>query len=663
MTGSHPGSLAEWLRDADVRRGGLVGLAVLPGGTSAAVATSPSAQDTWTGEVADIGAADIEVRPRWVIWSGATACSLVDRGVRLATSWDVAAVHRLLAGGWRADPGMAWASMHGLKAPDASSGAPDLFDLSDDCAQPVDDDGQLRPSWVNGGWAEGGATAGGTDRAGHWAALALEVAGRQRTALSQQNGAQRNGSRLSPLAVAASESAAELLCAELGHDGLPVNRDLIEDLLAAMIGPRPRNDAEALRLRAARDAEVLAFAPDGMTCDLRSNAQVLRLLRTIGVDVPDTRAHRLKAHRDQHPLVNALLEWRKAERIATTYGYSWLDACLSANGRLRGSWTGCDGAAGRMTASAGLHNMPATLRAGVVAEPGHVFVRADLGQIEPRVLAAVSGDAGLAAAATAEDLYAPVAAALGVDRPTAKVAVLGAMYGQRTGHGAAAGRRLRSAYPVAMEYLEAGDRAAQAGTDLRTYGGRLVLMRASAGESPAQAAARGRYGRNALVQGAAAEFFKMWAVTVRARLASGAAIVLCLHDELLVHAPAADGEATAELVEACLRETAARWAPGSAVRFISDTRVMSAWSDAKGGLPDRRVRVGPVTGAEQLVGEQAAGRRPGLAGRQASRGRWGIEYSPPWLIRCAAACSPCSRSTARRWRARWPAGPARRSGT
>ena len=90
-----------------------------------------------------------------------------------------------------------------------------------------------------------------------------------------------------------------------------------------------------------------------------------------------------------------------------------------------------------MTATAGLHNMPADLRPAVVAEPGHVFVRADLGQIEPRVLAAVSGDAASPRRPRSDDMYAPVAEQLGVDRATAKVAVLGAMYGQTTGHGAA----------------------------------------------------------------------------------------------------------------------------------------------------------------------------------------------------------------------------------
>ena len=143
----------------------------------------------------------------------------------------------------------------------------------------------------------------------------------------------------------------------------------------------------------------------------------------MGVDVPDTRAWRLREMRDVHPLIGALLDWRKAERIATTYGYAWLDAYIGADGRLRGAWTGSDGAAGRMTASAGLHNMPTALRPAVVAADGHVFVRADLGQIEPRVLAAVARDRALAAATMADDLYAPVAEQLGVDRPTAKVAV------------------------------------------------------------------------------------------------------------------------------------------------------------------------------------------------------------------------------------------------
>jgi DNA polymerase I len=329
---------------------------------------------------------------------------------------------------------------------------------------------------------------------------------------------------------------------------------------------------------------VLRHAPDGAAADLRSPAQVKSLLAAAGIDVPDTRAWRLEEFRDRSPLVAALLEWRKAERITTTYGYAWLDEHLGADGRLRGAWTGSDGAAGRMTASSGLHNMPAVFRRAVLAEDGYLIVRADLGQIEPRVLAAVSGDTALAAATTADDMYLPVAAELGVDRPTAKVAMIAAMYGQTTGHGGVAARRMRAAYPVAMGYLDAADRAAQAGQDLRTYGGRLVRMSGGSAESSARGAARGRYGRNAVVQGAAAELFKMWAVTVRARTAPlDARIVLCLHDELLVHVPAERAGQAARLLGSCLAEATGRWAAGdrAPVRFIAEITIAGSWADAK----------------------------------------------------------------------------------
>src|SRR5690606_30588911 len=151
-------------------------------------------------------------------------------------------------------------------------------------------------------------------------------------------------------------------------------------------------------------------------------------------------------------------------------GYRWLDEHVSDR-RLRGEWSASDGAAGRMTASAGLHNLPAELRPAVAADHGWVLVRADLGQVEPRVLAAVSGDRALIAATAADDLYRPVADRLGVTREIAKVAVLGAMYGATTGTSAQALHGLQREYPVAMGLLEAAAAAGRAGEDVHTVGG------------------------------------------------------------------------------------------------------------------------------------------------------------------------------------------------
>jgi len=99
---------------------------------------------------------------------------------------------------------------------------------------------------------------------------------------------------------------------------------------------------------------------------------------------------------------------------------------------------------------------------------------------------------------------------------------------------------------------------------------------------PSMIAGRGRFARNAVIQGAAAELFKAWAATVRLTTRHlGARIVLCLHDELLVHVPIESADETAAAVDAALIASAGRWTGSSTVRFVSDTSVIARWSDAK----------------------------------------------------------------------------------
>ncbi len=517
--------------------------------------------------------------PRWVWWGEETTALVASAGIDIDRCWDILVVQRLFTGRWRTSIAETWAELHGLPLETLPKmGQLGLLDApadEGDQQHAVMPDGHLRPEWIDGGFGQT------PERLAEWAALALGAARLQ----EQRIEARPNPSRL--MSTARSESAAELLCAEMSTAGLPIDEPAAADLIATSAGPPPTSWAHEDEIRAARDAVVLDHLTPRREVNLRNPADVKRMLELEGFDLPDTRAWRLEQLRETEPLIDALLTWRKAERIATTYGYRWLDEHVGG-GRLRGSWSSSDGAAGRMTASAGLHNLPLTMRSLVAAEDGYRFVRADLGQIEPRVLAAVSGDRALIEATQGNDLYSPIADRLGITRELAKLAVLGAMYGATTGESASALAGLQKNYPVAMGLLEQAAESGKRSEDVFTSGGRRVRMSADQGQdgnldrAVSVAAARGRYARNALIQGSAAEFFKVWAITVRRHArALGAEVVLCLHDELLVHVPTERADEAARMVTNAVGEAAHYWSPEPNVRFVADTQVITRWSEAK----------------------------------------------------------------------------------
>lgn len=549
-----------------------------------ALVVGPSAAQAWGApsvpRVAVVGAGVCEVvdvdrvgavvagvergRPRWVWWEAAGVAEVLARsGVCPGRVWDVAQAHRLIHGGWEAGPGVAWAVAHGLSLEGVEAPAGDdllgLVGGGADAVDVVSGAGYLLPAAAGGTWAVDDA------RLVKLAGAVLECA------RSQAQLAGGLGPRL--VSTVYSESAAAVVCVELERVGLPVDRGALLSVIEPLSG-----DTAAL------DASVLDLVPDAGRVDLRNPLQVRGLLAGVGIDVPDTRKWTLEAFRQVHPVVPALLRWRADERIRTTYGMRWLAEHVGEDDRLRGRWHPCDGGAGRMTAEAGLHSIPAVLRPGVAAREGWVLVRADLGQVEPRVLAAVSGDRAMAAATAADDLYAGVARQLGVDRSHAKVAMLAAMYGQRTGTAAQALRGLERAFPRAMSVLDWAQRVGVAGGEFRTFGGRLIPTgRLSPGGDQARVSGRGRFARNAIIQGAAAELFKAWVATVRAVLPSlGGEIVMCLHDELLVHVPQECAGDAVALVNQALVDAARRWTGGAPVRFVADTQVVRRWSEAKG---------------------------------------------------------------------------------
>jgi hypothetical protein len=186
--------LAE-LRRAGVARGDLVGLATSPGvGLGLAAAGS-----TWRVPAADREATvrliEAGLRPRWVVWPGGA------QGVRLTTCWDIGAVHRLLFGGWRADPGWAWAHLRDLApATIPAAGQADLFEQGEagDPADPVGPGGHLQPEWADGGWAASPGRLRGTWTDEPPGDASVRDAGGTYSPSSQQPGAMRSRASAGP---------------------------------------------------------------------------------------------------------------------------------------------------------------------------------------------------------------------------------------------------------------------------------------------------------------------------------------------------------------------------------------------------------------------------------------------------------------------------------
>jgi DNA polymerase I len=210
-------------------------------------------------------------------------------------------------------------------------------------------------------------------------------------------------------------------------------------------------------------------------------------------------------------------------------------------------------------------------------------VVADAAQLEPRILAAVAGDARLAEAARSGDLYEALAKdAFGGDRARAKVALLGAMYGQTGGAAVPALAVLRARYPTAWDLVERAARTGEGGGLVRSWLGRTCPQ--AGGEGPMtgeHARARGRFTRNFVIQATAAE----WALALLAGLrgpvaGTGAELVFFQHDEVVIHAPTAEAGDVAEMVRAAGEQAGRLLFGDSPVRFPLDVSVVGCYADA-----------------------------------------------------------------------------------
>ena len=267
----------------------------------------------------------------------------------------------------------------------------------------------------------------------------------------------------------AAESSGALVAAEMTYAGVPWRVDVHERLLTDLLGPRPPRGARPQRLEALVAEVRGAFGAPGLNPD--SRPELLAALRRAGLDVTDTRASSLRAL--EHPGIVALLRYKQLAHLFQTNGWAWIDEWVSG-GRFRPSYQPAGSATGRWSSNGGgALSFPVQVRPAAVADDGWMFVVADVAQLEPRVLAGMSGDRALARSARGADLYQGMVDDGAVaSRNDAKLGLLGAMYGATSGESGRMVAGLTRRYPDAFGLVEEAARAGERGQVVRTLLGR-----------------------------------------------------------------------------------------------------------------------------------------------------------------------------------------------
>lgn len=495
------------------------------------------------GELAEwVASVESSAAPRWIIRSAAEIyASLLRDGVRISRSHDLVLCHAILRDTASvASPLLASA---GWERREPTVATPSLFDVFED---------------------ESGEDA---------IVVTLEQYRAQRRVIA----AAPDG-RLTLLCAA--ESAGGLIAEEMRVAGLPWDEKVHDTILTETLGTRPA--AGGLPSRMVDFGDRVRVLLDDPTLHLDSQPKLLRALHRVGVQVESTSRWELAEH--DHPVVEPLLVYKKLSRLLSANGWAWLAEWVH-EGRFRPVYIPGGVVTGRWaSAGGGALQLPRSLRPAVRAAPGWTLVVADVAQLEPRMLAAMASDEAMARAARGSDLYAGVVASGAVaTREEAKYAVLGAMYGATTGDSGRLVPRLRKVYPRAMALVDAAARTGEDGGIVSTWLGRssprpstewmrLQSEATGADADPAVVAlarrrARdwGRFTRNFVVQGTAAEWSLIWLAEIRHRLqqipevfvaaeASGPFarsphLAFFLHDEVILHVPLEHADAAAAAVQ------------------------------------------------------------------------------------------------------------------
>ena len=342
-----------------------------------------------------------------------------------------------------------------------------------------------------------------------------------------------------------------------------------------------------------------AYAIAGRNFNLDSPKQLGALLfDELGLDAkvktptgaPSTNEEALEAIADDHALPRLILDYRGMAKLRSTYTDKLPQMVNPRTGRVHTSYHMAGAATGRLSSSdPNLQNIPVRtedgrkIREAFIAPPGRKILSFDYSQIELRIMAHLSDDAGLLAAfgsgqdvhrATAAEVFGvPLAEVSADQRRAAKAINFGLMYGMSAfglarqlgiGRNEAADyiSLYFSRYPGVRAYMDDTRAKAKADGYVETVFGRRLYLNEINGRNAAQRAGAERAAINAPMQGTAADIIKRAMIDVAGWISGHrrqALMLMQVHDELVF-------EADADFVPQMLVEVKARMEAAAALK-------------------------------------------------------------------------------------------------
>ena len=288
-----------------------------------------------------------------------------------------------------------------------------------------------------------------------------------------------------------------------------------------------------------------------------------------------------------HELPKIILENRSLSKLKSTYTDKLPTMIAGSTGRVHTSYHQAVAATGRLSSSdPNLQNIPIRseegrrIRQAFIAPPGYKLVAADYSQIELRIMAHLSGDAGLLKAfSEGRDVHRATAAEVfGVSeadvtdnqRRSAKAINFGLIYGMSAfglakqlgiGRGEAQDyvNLYFERYPGVRDYMDnTREHAKDLGYVETIFGRRLYLPEIKSRNAPRRQHAE-RTAINAPMQGSAADIIKRAMIRVANWLPDSgfdARMIMQVHDELVLEVKADQAEGFAEALKQQMQDAA-----------------------------------------------------------------------------------------------------------